>query len=118
MINDDFEIFIWPIRLEKKFDQHIQMNFSKQEPKWGYLVGKNIKLSQKQFFFNNSNKCFKIMFFLISAVELVRVKIWCAHLKALEDEDAKIILGLPVGQILPEKIKKMLFLNFLGFLDV
>ena len=42
--------------------------------------------------------------FLLSAVLLVGVKFWLAHLKALEMKMRKLILDLFLAQILPEKI--------------
>ena len=39
-------------------------------------------------------------------------------LKALGMRMWKLVLGLPVAQILPEKINKMLSLDNLGFIDV
>ena len=67
---------------------------------------------------NQSNKWLKIMFCLISVVALVRRKIWLVHLKALEMRMRKLVLDLSLAQILPEKINKMLSLNYLGFIDV
>ena len=58
------------------------------------------------------------MFYLISAVELVGVKIWFVHLKALEMRMRKLVLELSVAQILPEKINKMLLPKMLRFIDV
>ena len=58
------------------------------------------------------------MFYLMSAVELVGVKFWFAHLKALEMRMRKLLLDLPVAQILPEKINKIFFPKKLGFMDV
>ena len=57
------------------------------------------------------------MFCLVSAVELVRVKKLCVHMKALGMRIAKLVLGLSVAQVIPEKIKK-LSPNNLGFIDV
>ena len=51
----------------------------------------------------------QIMFCLMSAVALVEVKIWPAHLKALEIRMRKLVLGLSLAQILPEKIKKKFY---------
>ena len=58
------------------------------------------------------------MFCLISAAELVGVKIWYAHWKALGMRMRKLVLVFSVAQILPEKINKMDFLNSLEFIDV
>ena len=58
------------------------------------------------------------MFYLMSAVELVEVKIWYAHLKALEMRMRKLVLNLSVAQILPEQSNKMILLKKLGFIDV
>ena len=58
------------------------------------------------------------MFCLISAAELVGVKIWYAHVKALGMRMRKLVLFFSVAQILPEKINKMDFLNSLEFIDV
>ena len=53
------------------------------------------------------------------AVELVVVKKLICSCESSWNEDAKIgILGLSVAQVLPEKIKKMLSPNNLGFIDV
>ena len=67
---------------------------------------------------NRSNKWLKIMFCLMSAVELVGVKIWYAHVKALEMRMRKLVLGLSLAQVLPKKINKILTPNSLGFIDV
>ena len=53
----------------------------------------------------------------MSAVDLVGVKIWFAHLKALKMRMRKLVFDLSVARILPEKINK-LFLPKLGFIDV
>ena len=45
---------------------------------------------------------------LMSDVQLVGVKIWFAHLKALEMRMQKLVLDLSVAQILPEKSTKMM----------
>ena len=58
------------------------------------------------------------MFYLISAVELVGVKILFVHLKAIEMRMRKLVLDLSVAQILPEKINKMFLPKKLGFIDV
>ena len=58
------------------------------------------------------------MFCQLPAVELVKVKIWFARLKALEMRMWKLVLDLSLAQILPEKINKMLSLNNLGFIDL
>ena len=39
-------------------------------------------------------------------------------MKALEMRMRKLVLGLSVAQILPEKMNKMLSPNYLGFIDV
>ena len=57
------------------------------------------------------------MFYLMSAVELVGVKICLAHLKALEMRMRKLVLDLSVAQILPEKINKVFLPKKLGFID-
>ena len=57
-----------------------------------------------------------IMFFLMSAVELVGVKIW--YVKALEMRMRKLVLDFSLAQILPEKINKMLSPNNFVFIDV
>ena len=54
----------------------------------------------------------------MSAVKLVGVKIWFAHPKALEMRMRKLVLGLSVAQILPEKINKMFLTKKLGLIDV
>ena len=54
-----------------------------------------------------SNKWLKIMFYLMSAIELIVVKIWFAHLKALEMRMRNLVLNLSVVQTLTEKIKKI-----------
>ena len=59
-------------------------------------------------FLYTSNKWLKIMFCLMSAVELVGVKIWWVHMKASEMRIWKLVLGLSLGQILPEKINNMI----------
>ena len=56
------------------------------------------------------------MFCLVSAVELVGVKIKYAHVKALGMRIRKLVLFL--AQILPEKINKIISPNNLGFIDV
>ena len=89
-------------------NSEISFNGSKQVPKWTSLVEKKCKISQKQKSFiisqiNSSKSCFCRM----SAVELVKVKIWFAHPKALEMRVRKLVLGLSVAQILPEKINNM-----------
>ena len=58
------------------------------------------------------------MFHLMSAVELVGVKICLVHLKALEMRMRKLVLDLSVAQILPEKIYKKFLQKKLGFIDV
>ena len=58
------------------------------------------------------------MFYLMSAVVLIGVKIWLGHLKALEIRMRKLVLDLSVAQILPEKINKMFLTKKLGFIDV
>ena len=52
-------------------------------------------------------KWLKIMFCLMSAVELVGVKICWVHVKAREMRMQKLVLGFSVAQILLEKMKKM-----------
>ena len=58
------------------------------------------------------------MFYLMSAVELVGGKICFLHLKALEMRMRKLVLGLSLAQILPEKIDKMFLPKKLGFIDM
>ena len=53
----------------------------------------------------------------MSAVELVGV-IWFVDMKALGMGIHKLVLGLSLVQIVPEKINKILCLNNLGFIDV
>ena len=47
------------------------------------------------------------MFYQMSAVDLVGVKIWFAHLKALEMRMRKLVLDLSVARTIPEKINKL-----------
>ena len=54
----------------------------------------------------------------MSAVELVGVKIWHAHVKALGMRMRKLVLVLSLPKILTEKINKMLSTNNHGFIDV
>ena len=56
------------------------------------------------------------MFLLMSAVDLVGVKILFAHLKALQMRMRKLVLDFSVAQILPEKINKMFLPKNLGFI--
>ena len=49
------------------------------------------------------------MFCLMSAVELVGVKILFVHLKALEMRMRKLVLDLSVAQILPGKLTKCFY---------
>ena len=58
------------------------------------------------------------MFCPMSAIALVRVKIWLLHVKALEMRIQKLVLDLSVDQILHEKINKMFLPKKLGFIDV
>ena len=59
------------------------------------------------------------MFYLMSAVELVGVKIWFAHLKALEMRMQKLVFDLSVAQILSRENQQNVFLpKKLGFIDV
>ena len=58
------------------------------------------------------------MFCLMSAVELVGVKILFVHLKALKIRMRKLVLDLSEPQILPEKISKIFLPKKLGFIDV
>ena len=60
----------------------------------------------------------QIMFYLMSAVDLVEMKIQFAHLKALEMRMRKLVLDLSVAQILAEIINKILLPKKLGFIDV
>ena len=46
------------------------------------------------------------MFYLMSVVEIVRVKIVFVHLKALEMRMRKLVFNLSIAQILPQKINK------------
>ena len=64
--------------------------------------------SEAKNFLFRSNKWLKIMFCLMSAVELVGVKICWVHEKAHEMRMQKLLLGLSLAQILPEKINKMI----------
>ena len=82
---------------------------TKQLPKWRYLFGGKFfqNFSKAKNFFNRSNKWLKIMLWLVSAVELVEVKIWWIHAKALGMKMWKLVLGLSRAQILLEKINKM-----------
>ena len=50
------------------------------------------------------------MFHLMTAVEIVGVKIVFFHLKALEMRMRKLVFNLSIAQILPQKM--------LGFIDV
>ena len=61
-----------------------------------------------------SNKQLKIMFCHMLAVDLVGVKIWYAHVKALGMRMRKLVLGLCLAQIR----NKTLSPNKLGFIDV
>ena len=54
----------------------------------------------------------------MSAVELVGVKICWIHVKAREMRMQKLVLGLSLAQMLPEKINKMFSSNNLRFIDV
>ena len=56
------------------------------------------------------------MFYLMSAVELVRVKIWFTHLKALKLRMRRLVLDLSVAQILSEKINQTFLTKKLGFI--
>ena len=59
------------------------------------------------------------MICLMSAVEFVIVNIWCScESSCLWIRMQKLVLGLSVPQILPEKINKIFCQNNLGFLDV
>ena len=58
------------------------------------------------------------MLCLMSAVELVGIKICYAHVKALAMRMRKMVLSLSVAQLIPEKINKMFSLNNLGFMNV
>ena len=58
------------------------------------------------------------MFHLMTAVEIVGVKIVFFHLKALEMRMRKLVLDLSLAQILPAKINKMFLPKKLGFIDV
>ena len=49
------------------------------------------------------------MFYLMLAVELVRVKVCFIHRKGLEMRMRKLVLDLYVAQILPEKINYISF---------
>ena len=81
---------------------------------------KKFKNSQKQKSFvisqiNGPKSCFELM----SAVELVKSKIWFSLLKALEMRiENWYWTYLSVAQILSEKINKMFLPNKLGFIDV
>ena len=54
----------------------------------------------------------------MTANKLVRVKIWFAHLKAIEMKMQKLVWDLFVAQILPEKINKTFLPKKLWFIDV
>ena len=58
------------------------------------------------------------MFYLMSDVELVGVKILFAHLKALEMRMLKLVLDLSLAQTLSEKTNKLFLPKKLGFIDV
>ena len=58
------------------------------------------------------------MFCVMSAVELVGIKILWVHAKALKMRVRKLVSGLFLAQILPEKINKMLSSNNPEFIDV
>ena len=64
--------------------------------------------SKVKIFVNKSKKWLKIILCLMSAVELVGVKILWVHLKALGMRMWKLVLGLSLAQILPKKINKMI----------
>ena len=49
------------------------------------------------------------MFLLMSAVDLVGVKILFAHLKALQMRMRKLVLDFSVAQILPREIQQNIF---------
>ena len=68
--------------------------------------------------YDQCNKWLNIVFNLMSAVELVGVKICFVHPKALEMRMRKLVLILSVAQILPEKINKMFLSEKLGFINV
>ena len=88
---------------------------TKQLPKWRYLVEKKFQnFSKAKIFFNRSNKWLKIMFCIVSAVELVEITIWWVHVKALEMRMWKLVLGLSLAQILLEKINKMIRILWSG----
>ena len=75
------------VALVAVFGTNIEMcpHETKQLPKSRYLVKKKIQnFSKAKMFFNRSNKLLKIMFCLMSAVELVGVIISWVHVKALE----------------------------------
>ena len=74
--------------------------------------------SKANFFSNRSNEWLKLMFCLMSAVDLVGVKIWQTHVKAIGMKMRKLVLGLSLAQILPEEINKILSPNNPGFIDV
>ena len=86
----------------KKFGWNFFQNFSKE----------------KKFYYQ-SNKLLIIRFHpIMSAVELVGVKIWSAHLKSLEIRMPKLVLDFSVALILPEKINKVFLPKMFGFIDV
>ena len=64
--------------------------------------------SEAKIFLYGWNNWLKIMFCLMSAVELVGVTIWWVHVKAREMRMRKLVLGLSLAQILPKKINKMI----------
>ena len=92
----------------------IQSNYLNEYIWWNFFHN----FSTPKSFSNRSNKWLRIMFCLMSAVALVKVKIWHVHVKALGMRMRKLVLGLSAAQRLPEKINKTLSPNKLGFIDV
>ena len=68
---------------------------------------KNSNFLEAKKFLYRSNKWLKIMFCLMTAVELVGLKICWVHVKAREMRMRKLVFGLSLAQILPEKMKKI-----------
>ena len=109
------ELIGWPF-----FEQILKCLFVVQskylsEDSW---CKKNSWFIKSIFFSHRLNKWLKIIFCPKSAVALVGVKIWHAHVKAFGMRMRKLVLGLSVAQILLEKINKTLSSNKLGFIDV
>ena len=105
--------------LEKYLGYRKTLYDSKQEPKWRFLVEKNFIISQQQIFFpigqiNGSKSCFVLCQLLKWSEWKYDELMW----KALEWGWKKLVLGLSLTQILPEKINKMPSPDIHGFIDV